>query len=117
MSRAITQFTTERPSMAALTESERCAILASERRRVALDVLEERSEPIDRTDLAAEIAARERGSGATDEQADATDEQADEAIDREVIDRIEVALHHAHLPKLAAAGVVDYDAESERISI
>ena len=31
------------------------------------------------------------------------------------INRVEVALHHAHLPKMDAAGVIDYDPEAGTI--
>jgi len=67
---------------------ERFELLAPERRWLALTVLVERSSRIDLADLAADVAERE---------SDAT------------VREVRIALHHAHLPKLAAAGVVDYD--------
>jgi len=74
---------------------ERFELLAPERRRLALAVLEERSSRIDLADLAADVAEREP---------DAT------------VREVQIALHHAHLPKLAAAGVVDYDPATRTIA-
>lgn len=83
-----------------LTESERYQLLASDRRRLTLDVLDGRTDPVDIEDLAAGIAARENGLGATDEEA---------------IERVMIALHHSHLPKMADLGVIDYDLDANRV--
>lgn len=69
------------------------ALLRDRRRRAALHVLAARTAPVALADLAAAVAAREA--------ADA--------------DAVAEALHHVHLPKLADAGVVDYD-EADRIA-
>jgi len=31
-------------------------------------------------------------------------------------DRVSISLHHAHLPKLDDAGVIDYDSEEQRVT-
>lgn len=67
----------------------------SERRRVVLSVLECRAEPVARDELAREVAARE----------------ADGEPSTEAVADLRVALHHLHLPKLEAAGLIEYDAD------
>lgn len=62
-------------------------LLGDERRRKALYVLYRRAGAVELADLAVEVAAMEDGSP----------------------ERIACALHHRHLPELAAAGVADYD--------
>lgn len=101
MSQTITGPTTEHPSVAALTESERYRVLEAERRRLILAILAERMTPIDLLELATEIVAREAGPNATDEEA---------------IERVAITLHHTHLPILDEKGVVDYDLRSQRIA-
>lgn len=82
-----------------LSEDERNRLLASERRRVTLDVLADRTAPVSLRDLAAAVAAHE----------------ADVRTDDEAVERVAITLHHVHLPKLAALGVVDYDADEARV--
>lgn len=77
-------------STVGLPACEYAGLFAAERRRLALDVLSERTVPVEIDELAAEIAARGEGS------------PTDVVID----------LHHSHLPKLDEADVVDYDPES-----
>lgn len=86
------------PRTTHLPESERHRVLASERRRLILDVLAERSTPVDLADLAAAVATRE-SDGETDGD----------------VDRVALTLHHVHLPKMAAHGVVGYDPDAGRI--
>jgi len=80
-----------------LTDSELRGLLAEERRRMTLDVLAGRDTPIDVQELAAGIAAREDGSGGTEEVA--------------------ITLHHIHLPKLATHDVIEYDPELKLVSV
>ena len=75
-------------------------MLASERRRIALDLLQGRTAPVDLTALAAGVAAREAGASAVDEG---------------TIERVAVSLHHAHLPLMAGEGVLEYDADARRV--
>lgn len=86
---------------AELTEDDRHRLLAAERRRIALDVLAERTVPVDLETLAAAVAARET---------DDPDEPTGDAVER-----VAVTLHHAHLPRMADYGVIDYDRESGQV--
>lgn len=70
--------------------------LADEQRRLAVAVLEARPDPVGRTDLARTVAARERGGDPSPG----------------VVERVLASLHHVHLPKLAAAGMVAVDGET-----
>lgn len=83
-----------------LSASERHCLLAAERRRLALEILAGETSPVDLDDLAAAIAMQENGNGT----ADAT-----------TVERVAITLHHYHLPPLVAAGVLDYDPETQRI--
>lgn len=65
-------------------------LLADQRRREALYVLDRREGPITVAELADEVATVVEAGP----------------------ERVAIALHHVHLPKLADAGVVSYDAEA-----
>lgn len=75
-----------------LGESEYHRLLASERRRVTLAVLESVTGQLSLDRLATAVAASQSGD--------------DETTD---VEEVRITLHHVHLPKLAAAGVVEYD--------
>lgn len=70
-------------------------LLVAERRRYVLYALCRRDEPVSAADLADEVAR---------------DETAE-------TDTVAATLHHVHLPKLAEAGVVTYDAEAETVEL
>lgn len=91
----------EHASTVDLEESERHRLLEVDRRRHALIVLGDRAGPIDLAELATAIAEREPGLDATDSDAVAT---------------VATTLHHIHLPKLADAGVLEYQATENRIT-
>lgn len=78
------------------------ANLAHERRRVALSELKAESVPMTVTDLARTMAAHE------------TNTEAER--DRDAVESLCTSLHHVHLPKLAEAGLVEYDPSSGAIS-
>lgn len=88
------------PGTAQLSESDRHRLLAAERRRVVLDVLAEESGPTTLFDLAGAVATRESTT---------------DVPDPATVDRVAVSLHHTHLPKMAALGVVEYDPDTHRI--
>jgi len=79
---------------AGLSTSDWYRLLAASRRRVALDILVDRTAPVDLEDLAGAIAARETNGGEVDES---------------LVEEVALTLHHVHLPMLADSGVIDYD--------
>lgn len=91
----------EREPACELSESDRHRLLASERRRVALEVLEERTTLVALGDLAEAVADRETATGAPDD---------------ETVRCVALSLHHHHLPMMADLGVVDYDHESRHVA-
>ncbi|MFC6835640.1 DUF7344 domain-containing protein [Halomarina ordinaria] len=75
-------------------------LLTNHRRRYVLSYLDERAgEPVSVDALASQVIARElvMGSGSVDP------------------DSVEVTLAHVHLPKLAAAGVIEYDRDAATV--
>lgn len=80
------------------------ALLQSERRRHAVrHLLDFVGEPMPVDALATAIARREHETPA-------------EGLDSTVRERVGISLDHAHLPVLAAAGVVEYDREEGRVT-
>ncbi len=72
--------------------------LADSRRRTVLDVLGHQFGPIHTETLARELGARERGTPGS-------------AVPGEAVEGLLASLRHRHLPRLAAPGLVEYDAE------
>lgn len=77
--------------------------LADSRRRTALAVLANQCHPMATEDLARAVAARETGSSERD-------------VSPGRLERVTISLVHTHLPRLRDAGLVECDAETERIS-
>ncbi|MEA5388985.1 hypothetical protein VB773_05260 [Haloarculaceae archaeon H-GB2-1] len=75
-------------------------MLSNQRRRVALVTLSDASTPLDLETCAELIAERESGVDATDES---------------VRNRVAATLHHVHFPKLSEFGMIDYDADANRV--
>lgn len=73
-------------------------LLRDDRRRTVLSVLDGRDSPIDVSTLARAVADSRH------------DDPSDEAIED-----VRVTLHHVHLPKLAAASLVDYDRDARTV--
>lgn len=76
--------------------------LADGRRRLALVVLGDRSEPISEATLARTIARAERDG----REGPVTDEYTR---------AVQVTLHHCHLPKLDDAGLIEYDEDAREV--
>lgn len=74
--------------------------LANKRRRLLLAILRDKQEPVSRTTLARKIVQWEREPQPT----------------QAVFDDIMVSLLHTHLPKLGDAGIIEYDAEADRVA-
>lgn len=96
MSTSTTEHYEELLAAAELSASERYHVLAEERRRIVCNVLAEEEAPISVRRLAADVADRENDQSTTTRS-------------------VEISLHHVHLPKLASAGIVDYDADVRRV--
>ncbi|WP_435062667.1 DUF7344 domain-containing protein [Halobaculum sp. EA56] len=88
------------PNTAELHESDRHHLLESDRRRLVLAILGERTQPVELDTLAAAVAAAEEGV---------------DRADGDAHDRVTVSLHHVHLPKLDDYGVIRYDRESNTV--
>lgn len=73
--------------------------LADSRRRTILDVLGHQFGPIHTETLARELGARERDTPGS-------------AVPGETVEGILSSLRHRHLPRLAASGLIEYDAEA-----
>lgn len=78
-------------------------LLTDERRRHVLECLRDRDVAITLPDLAQDVAVRESAEPRT-------------AIEPETIRTVATSLHHLHVPKLAAAGVVEYDPDRKLVA-
>ena len=94
MTQSTTEPTNGRSGTATISDSEWHRILSVERRRVLLDVLDDRPTPIDLGALARAVETRENGS------------------EQETVQQVAITLHHNHLPKLAELDAVEYDPEA-----
>lgn len=81
-----------------------CALrlLSHTHRRALVGCLAEHEEPVALADAAADVAARETGEPIPD-------------LSPEDVERIHLALHHSHVPKLSEEGIVVYDRERDTI--
>ncbi|MGQ3413210.1 DUF7344 domain-containing protein [Natrinema sp. LN54] len=85
-------------------------LLADRRRRAVLKYLAETDGSAALTELAVEIAAQEAGA-----EPNAISDHGDvSARDRRAV---RISLHHTHIPKLANADVVDYETETETVTL
>lgn len=78
------------------------SLLSNDARRRAVAYLAKRDAPVTLNDLADVVASP-----------DETERDSEPAAARE---RVAVALHHVHLPKLDAADVVDYDVDANAVT-
>ena len=98
MSQVTHELTNANGGTVELTETARHRLLESDQRRRALAVLDERSQPLSLEDLATHVAEQEA--------------DADASAD---VETVATTLHHIHLPKMATAGIVEYDPETHEI--
>lgn len=92
------------PTDAAFLSETLADALGHRRRRLLLRCLDASEFMVSRSDVAAQLAARESDA----ELADVSSEHRE---------AIETTLHHAHVPKLADADLVEYDARSEMLAL
>jgi hypothetical protein len=83
-----------REPLAELTASESHELLANDRRRLILDILDGGTAPIDLDELAVEVATHEDGADPADEK---------------TLQQLRTRLHHNHLPKMDEFGALEYD--------
>lgn len=76
-------------------------LLANPYRRLALSILEKQTAPMSLEDLAIHLSRAE---------------VADESISAN-LDEINILLHHCHLPKLAAHGIIEYDRADRIVTV
>lgn len=100
MSHSPAESSNGRTSIPELTDTERHRLLAAERRRAVLDVLAERTPPVELEDLVEAIAAREDDATIT-------------AFEQERL--VAISLHHNHLPMMTDVGAIDYDPATTRV--
>ncbi|WP_247730290.1 DUF7344 domain-containing protein [Halovivax limisalsi] len=101
MSQSRNRAADERVRSIELPASDRHELLASRRRRQVIAVLETAPRTVDLADVAAAIAAMDGPDGGPDADPD----------------RIAIELHHVHLPKLADAGVIEYDPTARLVAV
>lgn len=94
MSQSMNEAADETVKLIELPESDRHDLLRVERRRLALEMLDGTLTKVDLEDLAVSIATREAAHDTPDDAA---------------IECVLIELHHNHLPRLADAGLIDYD--------
>lgn len=79
-------------------------VLADRRRRYVVESLGECQTPMALTDLADEVAKRERAAPLAE-------------ISAEERERVSISLHHVHLPKLVDCDVVEYAQERREVAL
>ncbi len=94
MSQSPLGFASDRTETSTDRGDEYHRLLSSERRRILLDVLAEQPMPAGLEAVAAAVAEREADADAPAEDA---------------VERVAIALHHNHLPRMADAGVLEYE--------
>lgn len=95
----MSQSRNDRTRTTEMNGSDRHRVLAADRRRVALDILSNRTTPVAVDELAEAIAAHDDGGPPQSEH----------------VDRIAVTLHHEHLPLMTDAGAIRYEPTSRRV--
>jgi predicted transcriptional regulator len=78
-------------------------ILADERRRILVTILEEQTDPVESVALARLVAAREA-------------DVSTEAVPADVVDDVLLTLHHVHLPKMDRAGLLAFEPDDGVVS-
>ncbi|MGQ3411774.1 hypothetical protein [Natrinema versiforme] len=79
------------------------ALLADQRRRLLLAVMQTYGEELTLPDAAEEVAVRETGHSVTN-------------ISAERVQEVYLSLYHDHLPRLVDAGLLEYDQERDLVA-
>jgi hypothetical protein len=86
-----------------LSEDDLFDVLSNRRRRYVIEILEGRTQALELGTMATRIAARENSI-------------EESAVSREERKRVYTALQQSHLPKMDAAGLVDFDKQQATIT-
>lgn len=78
-------------------------VLQDQHRRYVLHALSESQQPMHLTDLANAVVDQKG--------------QSNHDGTTETVERVRTSLHHAHLPKLADFGVIEYDVDERRVKL
>lgn len=100
MSQSPSEPTNQRKGTVEISESDRYRLLANERRRVVIEVLADRTAPIELKELATDVATVEAENTSPRDDA---------------IERVAIELHHNHLAMMTDVGAIEYDPSSSRI--
>lgn len=87
----------------AFSEQRAFDLLAAERRRFVVHVLEEADAPLGVEELVRRVGSLERAC-------------PPDQLDDETIETLRLRLFHVHLPELSAAGVIEYDSDTGTIT-
>jgi len=79
-------------------------ILSNQRRRQALDCLQEYRNPMALSDLVDEVAIREYETRITE-------------IPAEEVKEIYISLYHVHVPRMEDVGLVEYDQDTDLVAL
>ena len=102
MSQSPTAPDSDGPERDSMSDPERHRLLASDRRRALLDLLEGRGDPVDLVTAAEALVERERPS---------------DAPAAETVEQVSITLHHRHLPLMDEVGLVDYDPAAKTVDV
>lgn len=91
--------------------------LANGRRRQILAVLGDGESSLPLSDLARALARREAGVATDGDGGGRADHVSVRREHEELADQLKITLHHRHLPRLAEAGLVNYDDEAKRVEL
>lgn len=86
-----------------ISTEDKLTCIADRRRREILDILQQQETPVDRRDLAEEVATAERDTDPAD-------------LSEHAIESVEITLHHNHLPRLDEAGFLTYDTQQNLVT-
>lgn len=103
--------------------NDRFDVLADQRRRYVLSYLHDADDDVaELAELVDAVRSREAeredgqgGGGRSDGDRSDGDRSGDGRSEADRSDAVKIELHHTHLPKLAASGVIDYDARTETV--
>jgi hypothetical protein len=93
-----------------LTDCERHELLANERRQRVFSVLDDQQAPVTLETIAREVTECEAALANP-----GTDGPRGVRTSPEDVQRVRVSLHHVHLPKMTAFGVLEYDPTTRRV--